>query len=110
MQILCEEYGSAITFDIDGKIYSSEDYPWQISTWSNRKHLTQTIDFRVIKNGETIFSFHDSPDELMADISQLGLLEKLHQMQIVRYKIHKHEKPKNLIQRIKEYMEERKKK
>ena len=97
---LCDEYGKELTIKINGKRYTTKDREWLISTWCNRKHLQETINFSVILNSDEIFGFHDSPDNLWADKSQLPFVLKLNDMKIVKYEYADYPKPDNFIQKI----------
>ena len=102
MKKIIEKYDSSIVVEIDGKQYNKNDFGWLISTACYRKYLRTTIDLAIKMDGKTIFRFHDSPDNLIADETQIDFLKKLREMEIVKYaKVTLYyEEPGNFLQRI----------
>ena len=95
-----EEYGSKIIFRIDGLKYTIEDYNWLVFTWSNKKPLKKTNNFSAFLEGDEVFGFHDSPDNLWADRSQLQFVLKLSEMNIIKYEYADYPRPNNFIQKF----------
>jgi len=97
---LCDEYGDKLIIRIDGKKYTVSNRDWILSTWCNREYLRKTFNFSVLLDNDEIFGFHDSPDNLWADRSQLKFVMKLNEKKILKYEYADYPKPDNLIQKL----------
>jgi hypothetical protein len=107
-EALCNEYGSKLVIEINGKKYLPEEHPWLISNWCNRKSLGKTINFSATVEGEVIFAFHDAPAYLRASPSQVQFLKRLQEQEVIKYKTFECQKPVRLHQRLLAYFRRRK--
>jgi hypothetical protein len=81
------EYGPGAEVRIDGRSYGEGDIEGLLSGWCTNGRIRRTRDFELIREGRTLFRFHDGPDELFAAYSELAFVERLRAERIVRYHI-----------------------
>lgn len=81
------EYDSGVEIRIDGQSYGDGDIEGLLSDWCTNNRIRRTRDFELVRDGRTLFKFHDGPDELFAAYSQLPFVECLRSERIIRYSI-----------------------
>lgn len=79
------EYRADISVFIDGRVYDESENEDLLSTWCTNRKIMGTRDFRLSQGGRELFSFHDSPEGLVAAYSELAFVERLKNQNIVRY-------------------------
>jgi hypothetical protein len=87
MKRIFEEYNENIEIHIDGSRYTEKDIPKLLEWWCNNKTIKATVDFTLSRDGVRIFSFHDSPDDFWAAISERLFVEQLAKEKIIRFKL-----------------------
>ncbi len=58
-----------------------------LSDWCTNNRIRRTRDFELVRDGRTLFKFHDGPDELFAAYSELPFAARLRGERIIRYRI-----------------------
>jgi len=83
---LFEHYNSNVLVRIDAKVYENDEID-QLREWLSKTKILNTLNFELIRNGETIFAFHDHPGELWASYSELSFVKSLEEKNILKYRI-----------------------
>jgi hypothetical protein len=81
------EYASDIQIRIDGTRYQPADIPHLLKEWCTNAAISRTRDFQLLRDGTELFSFHDHPSELFANVSEQPFVDRLRAEHIVRYRI-----------------------
>lgn len=61
------DYSKYDFIEINGE---KRPFEWILNYWCNEESINRTIDFAIFKNGRAVVGFHDSPDEMWADVSE----------------------------------------
>lgn len=70
----------------------------ELDEWCTNDNLKYMCDFSLSVGDRVVLLFYDHPDALMAPWDQLGLVEKLAEQRLLRFRI-LHPKP-SLLQRL----------
>ena len=84
---ILNEYRSGVEIHIDDRCYGDGDIAALMSTWCTNREIRGTRDFRLLRAGRLLFSFHDGPENLFAAHSELAFVRALRDEKIIRYRV-----------------------
>ena len=83
-----EEYNKNVVIFIDSGQYTDKDLPKLINQWCVNRIIKRTLNFKLIKDGVELFFFHDTPNDLVAAMSERPFVEDLAKEEIIRYRVY----------------------
>ena len=84
---ILETYNRDVEIYIDTARYTDTDISNLLRWYCTNKAIKSTVHFTLKKSGVELFSFHDTPDEFWAAISEREFVESLAKDKIIRYRI-----------------------
>ncbi len=87
---LLQAYGEGADIRIERQRYIEADQAVidvLLREWCNNRTIKRTHEFELRRNGETLFSFHDGPENTIATLSEHAFVDALAQEQIIRYEL-----------------------
>jgi hypothetical protein len=82
-----KEYSDGVSIEVGNNLYSSSDIPRLLEEWCTNAQICRTRNFKLVRGGLELFSFHDHPRELIAAMSELSFVEKLYAEKVLRFRV-----------------------
>ena len=87
LEAILREYGPGAVVRIDGVTYAGPGVATLLHTWCTNRSITNTINFELIRDGTTLFGFHDHPRDLWAAPSERQFVERLHREGLASHRV-----------------------